>query len=108
MAPLSTLDPKCCAKWKKVSEENQRSPIWVNAHILHHNFLRKRGVPFTADRLAALAECSLAEAQAVLDEAVSLEWFRRQEPVRARAAQGGELMGSPARPAYYISPVKPK
>jgi hypothetical protein len=107
MAPLSTLDPSCCTKWKELPEERRTSAVWVTAHVLHHNLLRHRP-PFTVDRLAQLAECSISEAQAVLDEAVSLGWFNRQEPTPARKARPGQLMGAPARPAYYLSPVKTK
>lgn len=106
MAPLSQM--ACtCTKWKNLPEERKTEPVWVVAHVLHHNLLRHRP-PFTVDRLALLAECSVSEAQAVLDEAVRLEWFRRQEPSPSVKAKLDQLVAPPERRAYYLSPVKAK
>lgn len=107
MPPLSSMTCTC-ARWKKLPPEDQRRPVWITAHVLHHNFMRKRGTPFTAERLAELAEVTAKEATEVLIEAVRLEWFAVIAAVPARPAAEGQLMGSSGTPAYYISPVKPK
>lgn len=107
MPPLSSMTC-ACTKWKKLPRDDQRRPVWITAHVLHHNFMRKRGTPFTADRLAELAEVTVKVAEEVLAEAVRLEWFKMIAAVPARKAAEGQLMGSAGTPAYYISPVKPK
>lgn len=108
MAPLSQMDPECCSKWKKLPDEKKGVPAWVTAHVLHHNLLRHRGVPFTESRLMDLAQCTRREARDVLTEAVRLEWFGIIPAVPETPPAEGQLTGQRGAPAYYISPVKPK
>ena len=83
-----------CAKWRKLSPEQQANPLWVMVHQLHHNVKVGRP-PFTVNRLVELTDCSPREAKDVLDDAVQLKWFRHIPP-----AEG--------QPGYYLNPAKPK